>query len=148
MSAGGIHETGHALYMQGLNPEYRGLPVGSAAGVGFHESQSLTWERMVALSRPFSDYLLPLLKERFPQQASPCGCRLCCLPAMLPVAACTGLALLSNRGPAVCTPPASRRSPANTTADDLYAALNMVQRDNMIRIRADELTYPLHVILR
>ena len=70
-SAGGIHETGHALYMQGLNPDYWGLPVGNSAGMGFHESQSLTWERMVALSRPFSDYLLPLLKERFPDQVRP-----------------------------------------------------------------------------
>eukprot|EP00983_Pelagomonas_calceolata_P127371 1161396-Pelagomonas_calceolata.AAC.6 len=32
--------------------------------VGVHESQSLLWERMVALSPPFATYLLPRLKAR------------------------------------------------------------------------------------
>ena len=35
--------------------------------MGVHESQSLLWERMVALSRPFSAYLAPKLKSAFPQ---------------------------------------------------------------------------------
>lgn len=34
--------------------------------MGIHESQSLLWERMVALSRPFQDYLLPKIKQFFP----------------------------------------------------------------------------------
>jgi Zn-dependent M32 family carboxypeptidase len=33
-----------------------------------HESQSLLWERMVALSRPFSAHLLPRLRAAFPGQ--------------------------------------------------------------------------------
>ena len=35
--------------------------------MGVHESQSLLWERMVALSRPFSAYLAPKLQAAFPQ---------------------------------------------------------------------------------
>lgn len=60
--SGAIHETGHALYEQGRNLEYDGLPVNSALSMGVHESQSLLWERMVGLARPFAEYLLPLLK--------------------------------------------------------------------------------------
>ena len=35
--------------------------------MGVHESQSLLWERMVALSLPFSRYLAPKLAAAFPQ---------------------------------------------------------------------------------
>lgn len=38
-----------------------------ALGMGVHESQSLLWERMVGLSRPFAAYLLPLMRQYFPQ---------------------------------------------------------------------------------
>ena len=41
-------------------------PPAQALGMGVHESQSLLWERMVALSQPFSAFLLPLLREHFP----------------------------------------------------------------------------------
>ena len=48
-----------------------------ALSMGVHESQSLLWERMVALSRPFAAYLAPKLKAAFPQlpdlQASTTG---------------------------------------------------------------------------
>ena len=45
-----------------------------ALSLGIHESQSLLWERMVALSQPFAEYLTPLLKEKFsqlPQELTP-----------------------------------------------------------------------------
>lgn len=58
---------GHALYEQGRNLAYDGLPVNAALGMGVHESQSLLWERMVGLSRPFAAFLLPLMREFFPQ---------------------------------------------------------------------------------
>ena len=35
--------------------------------MGVHESQSLLWERMVALGRPFARYLAPKLSKAFPQ---------------------------------------------------------------------------------
>lgn len=104
---GAIHETGHALYEQGRNPQYDGLPVSQAAGMAVHESQSLLWERMVGLSQPFAAYLLPKLKAAF--------------PGVLP---------------------------DDKTPEDLYAALNVVKERSMIRVEADEVTYPLHIILR
>ena len=33
-------------------------------------------------------------------------------------------------------------------AQQLYGALNAVKKESMIRVEADEVTYPLHVILR
>lgn len=36
--------------------------------MGIHESQSLMWERMVALSRPFAEFLLPKLYDNFGSQ--------------------------------------------------------------------------------
>ena len=44
-------------YEQGRNLAYDGLPVNAALSMGVHESQSLLWERMVALSLPFAKYL-------------------------------------------------------------------------------------------
>ena len=45
-----------------------GLPAcAQALSMGVHESQSLLWERMVALSLPFSRYLAPKLAAAFPQ---------------------------------------------------------------------------------
>ena len=65
---GAIHETGHALYEQGrnLDEEWEGLCVSDAMSMGVHESQSLLWERYVALQRPFQDYLLRQFQDFFP----------------------------------------------------------------------------------
>lgn len=63
-----VHETGHALYEQGLPSEWADLPIGSPPSLGMHESQSRLWENQVARSRPFTDFLLPQLKERFPEE--------------------------------------------------------------------------------
>ena len=65
---GAIHETGHALYEQGrnLDEEWKDLPVNVALSMGIHESQSLLWERMIALGKPFQHYLLPRIRQHFP----------------------------------------------------------------------------------
>jgi carboxypeptidase Taq len=63
-----IHETGHALYEQGLPTELVDLPVGRAPSLGMHESQSRLWENLVGRSRPFTEFMLPHLKERFSAQ--------------------------------------------------------------------------------
>ena len=63
-----IHETGHALYDQGFPPEWLGLPVGRAPSLGMHESQSRLWENQVGRSRAFTDFMLPHLRERFPDE--------------------------------------------------------------------------------
>ena len=48
-----MHETGHALYEQGLPKEAFGTPLGSAASLGIHESQSRLWENHVGRSASF-----------------------------------------------------------------------------------------------
>lgn len=63
-----LHETGHALYEQGIPDELLGLPAGSAPSLGLHESQSRLWENLVGRRRSFTDFLLPHVKERFPAE--------------------------------------------------------------------------------
>jgi len=63
-----MHECGHALYEQGLNPAYRRLPLGSAASLAVHESQSRMWENLVGRSKPFWTFFYPRLQQAFPSQ--------------------------------------------------------------------------------
>ena len=62
---GVIHETGHALYEQGLPKEWRGQPVGDARGMVLHESQSLTLEMQACRSREFFEFLAPVIADEF-----------------------------------------------------------------------------------
>lgn len=50
-----MHETGHGLYEQGLPKEAFGTPLGTAASLGIHESQSRLWENHVGRSASFWD---------------------------------------------------------------------------------------------
>lgn len=63
-----IHETGHALYEQGIPAHLLDWPVGRAPSLGLHESQSRMWENQVGRSAAYTAYLLPQLKERWPEQ--------------------------------------------------------------------------------
>ena len=63
-----IHEGGHGLYDQGLDPRYYGSPLGESVSLGFHESQSRLWENCVGRSRAFWHCFYPLLQHTFPQQ--------------------------------------------------------------------------------
>ena len=66
-SIGGvIHETGHALYEQGLPAAHFGTPLAEAVSLGIHESQSRLWENLVGKSRAFWTYFYPMLQEEFP----------------------------------------------------------------------------------
>jgi carboxypeptidase Taq len=100
-----VHETGHALYERGLPAAYARLPVGEAAGMAMHESQSLIVEMQAFRSNAFLRWLGGRLHEIY-------------------------------GGPA-----------------EIYDVNNLgrlwrhVQRST-IRVDADELTYPAHVILR
>jgi carboxypeptidase Taq len=58
-----LHEAGHALYEQNLNPEWIYQPVGAACSSGLHESQSRFLENIIGRSREFWSYFLPKLKE-------------------------------------------------------------------------------------
>jgi carboxypeptidase Taq len=64
--SGVIHETGHALYEQGLPAAYFGTPLAEAVSLGIHESQSRMWENLVGKSRAFWTYFYPLLQREFP----------------------------------------------------------------------------------
>lgn len=100
-----IHEGGHALYEQSVDPQYSFTCLHGGASAGLHESQSRLMENMVGRSRPFMDVLLPLLRRHAPEVY------------------------------------------ANVSADELYRACNVVQ-PSLVRMGADELTYPLHILVR
>ncbi|PPS45753.1 carboxypeptidase M32 [Chroococcidiopsis sp. TS-821] len=63
-----IHETGHALYEQGVNRDFEATPLAGGTSSGVHESQSRLWENMVGRSRPFWKFFYPQLQAQFPQQ--------------------------------------------------------------------------------
>jgi len=100
-----LHETGHAMYDNGLPESWREQPVGRDRGMALQESQSLLLEMIIGRSRPFVQYVLPLLQKTF----------------------------------AVSGP--------EWSADNVYRLLIRVRR-GYIRVDADELTYPVHVMLR
>jgi len=64
---GTLHEAGHGIYEQGLDPEHYGTPAGSACSLGIHESQSRTWENIVGRGRPFWEHFYPKAKDEFTQ---------------------------------------------------------------------------------
>ena len=103
-----LHETGHAMYEQGLPADWRGQPVGSAGGMALHESQSLLMEMQVCRGLPFIEFAAPIIQRT----------------------------LLGAETDA-----------AEWQADNLVKLAAKVDR-GYIRVDADELTYPLHVILR
>ena len=63
-----IHEGGHALYEQGLKASEYGMPLGQAASLAIHESQSRLWENHVGRGLPFWEYYYPELCRKFPRQ--------------------------------------------------------------------------------
>jgi|TARA_B100000315_G_scaffold255437_1_gene298757 carboxypeptidase Taq len=103
-----LHETGHALYEQGLPGAWRDQPVGEALGMAIHESQSLLMEMQACRTEEFLHYVAPILREGFPE--------------------------LATDGPA-------------WSVDNLHQHYIRVEK-GFIRVDADEVTYPLHIILR
>ncbi len=61
-----LHEAGHGLYEQNLPAEWQRTPIGGAASLGVHESQSRLWENLVGRSRAFWSWALPRLQASFP----------------------------------------------------------------------------------
>ena len=100
-----VHETGHALYERGLPEAYARMPVGEAAGMGVHESQSLIVEMQACRSDAFLSWLGPELLATF------------------------------------------GGDPAPYRPENLGRLWRRVER-SCIRVDADEMTYPAHVILR
>jgi carboxypeptidase Taq len=100
-----VHETGHALYERGLPKSWQRQPVGEAAGMAAHESQSLIVEMQACRSDAFLGWLSGELHHAFGGNSAP-------------------------------------YAPAN-----LANLWRRVER-SFIRVNADEMTYPAHVILR
>jgi carboxypeptidase Taq len=63
-----VHETGHALYEQGLDAALHRSPLSNGASMAVHESQSRLWENLVGRSKPFWKFAYPRLQEHFPTQ--------------------------------------------------------------------------------
>lgn len=63
-----IHESGHAMYEQGIDPSYEATPLAHGTSAGVHESQSRLWENVVGRSRPFWQHYYPQLQAAFPDQ--------------------------------------------------------------------------------
>jgi len=102
---GVLHETGHAMYERGLPAAHARQPVGEAAGMAAHESQSLIVEMQACRTDAFLAFLGPELHAAFGGDPAP------------------------------------------------YAPENLGHRwrrigRGFIRVDADEMTYPAHIILR
>jgi carboxypeptidase Taq len=65
---GTLHETGHALYEQGVAKAHHRTQLEGGASLGVHESQSRLWENLVGRSRPFWEHFYPKLQSRFAGQ--------------------------------------------------------------------------------
>lgn len=62
-----LHEAGHGMYEQGLDPQHFGTPLGEAASLGVHESQSRFWENAIGRSLRFWAGWLPVARTFFPE---------------------------------------------------------------------------------
>ncbi len=63
-----MHEAGHAMYEQGVNPAYDRTSLASGTSLAVHESQSRMWENLVGRSLPFWERFYPIFKKTFPSQ--------------------------------------------------------------------------------
>jgi carboxypeptidase Taq len=63
-----IHESGHAMYEQGIDMSLEGTPLAGGTSAGVHESQSRLWENVVGRSRGFWEYFFPRLQAEYPEQ--------------------------------------------------------------------------------
>ncbi|RFA37277.1 carboxypeptidase M32 [Virgibacillus dokdonensis] len=102
---GTIHEGGHGLYEQNIDPRLARTPLATGASMGIHESQSLFWENFIARSYPFWEKNYDLFLQYAPHSFQ------------------------------------------NVDLEQFYQTINEV-KPSFIRIEADELTYPLHIMIR
>jgi carboxypeptidase Taq len=67
---GTMHEFGHAVYEQGINPDLDGTLLANGTSYAVHESQSRLWENLVGRSEGFWKHYYPKLQAQFPEQLS------------------------------------------------------------------------------
>ena len=101
----GIHELGHALYEQQIDPKLDSTNLGGGTSSGIHESQSRFYENIIGRSDEFWKVHYPKLKELFPEQLK------------------------------------------TVTLEEFVLGINRVEA-SFVRVEADELTYPLHILMR
>ncbi|MDX1412954.1 MAG: carboxypeptidase M32 [Candidatus Promineifilaceae bacterium] len=65
---GTLHESGHAIYEQGTDPEVARTPLARGTSLGIHESQSRMMENVVGRSLGFWQAHFPRLQATFPAQ--------------------------------------------------------------------------------
>jgi carboxypeptidase Taq len=63
-----LHESGHAMYEQGIRMDFEGTPLANGTSAGVHESQSRLWENLVGRSRGFWEHFYPKLQGVFTEQ--------------------------------------------------------------------------------
>ncbi len=63
-----IHESGHAMYEQGVSSALEATPLADGTSSGVHESQSRLWENIVGRSRDFWEAFYPQLQATFLDQ--------------------------------------------------------------------------------
>jgi carboxypeptidase Taq len=63
-----LHEMGHALYEQGIDPALEATLLADGTSAGVHESQSRLWENLVGRSRAFWECFYPRLQGMFLRQ--------------------------------------------------------------------------------
>ena len=65
---GTMHETGHALYDQGIGHTWSRTALEGGVSLGIHESQSRLWENLVGRSLAFWEFFFPQLQDTFKNQ--------------------------------------------------------------------------------
>lgn len=65
-----LHEAGHGMYEQGVDPEHFGTPMGEAISLGIHESQSRFWENLIGRCQPFWRHYFPKARGVFHEALS------------------------------------------------------------------------------
>jgi carboxypeptidase Taq len=63
-----MHEAGHGLYEQRINPKYAQTPLEGGVSLGIHESLSRFWENMVGKNPHFIESVTPLFQTLYSQQ--------------------------------------------------------------------------------
>ncbi|MDR2828155.1 MAG: carboxypeptidase M32 [Acholeplasmatales bacterium] len=65
-----MHEMGHAIFDQQINPSFDGTSLHNVTNMGLHESQSRLFENMIGRSFPFWETNYKALQDLFPKQLS------------------------------------------------------------------------------
>ncbi len=63
-----MHESGHAMYEQGVVKGLSRTPLYGGTSLAIHESQSRLWENLVGRSHAFWQWYYPSLQKHFPSQ--------------------------------------------------------------------------------